>query len=202
MQRAKTPSQWRWASTPAHSEKQHRPGWDPTQSLWALLRGGGVGQGGTLTLSAMETRRSRDNGSVLFSTFSFRFLSDQEEIRRKSDWPPALLVFTILFVLGTFHSACFQVRIQIYLPCRSSLGSFSVQFHGSDSENFSDNCFFIVSVPHTFLWELTPCFLVTSHLSNLIWFHEVFPQVHQICLRCIKSAFTDLSCESLRFCRF
>lgn len=115
---AKTPSQWRWASMPAHSEKQHRPGWDPTQSPWALLRGGGVGQGGSLKPSAMETRRSRDHGSILLSTFSFRCLSDQKEMRRKSDWPLALLVFPILFVLGTFHSAHFQVWIQIYLPCR------------------------------------------------------------------------------------
>lgn len=145
---AKTPSQWRWASLPAHSEKQHRPGWDPTQSLWALLRGGRVGRGRSLKPSAMETRRSRDHGSILFSTFSFRFLSDQKEMRRKSDWPSALLVLFFCLSLVLFTQLVFRCGFRFTCPVGFSLGSFSAQFHGSDSENSSDNCFFIVSPPY------------------------------------------------------
>lgn len=102
--------------------------------------------------------------------------------------------------LVLFTQPVFRCAFRFTCPVGSSLGSFSVQFHSSDSGNSSDNCFFIVSVPHTFLWELTLCFLVTSKSVTRI--SQIWYDFMRYFLRGIKSAFTDLSFESLRFCRF
>lgn len=164
-QLAKTPSQWRWASTPAHSEKQHRPGWDPTQSLWALLRGGGVGRAGH-----WNPQQWRQGAETMAQSSSLLSHSDFLVIRKRWEgrvtghrlrWSSPFCLFLVLLTQPVFRCG-FRFTCLI----GSSLGSFSAQFHDSNSENSSDNCFFIVSPPY-FPMRAYSVFPVTSESGSL-----------------------------------